>query len=357
MRLVSIAMVSLGLTSAFAATLLAPGSAFAQSTSPDSARAAAAPAPTAEPPAAATPAPDTATGIQWFPSHWVIAALIAAPREIRLAGGLYGAERDLEREADGSTLESEVSLGYRIPVVRLLDGGAAGVDLDFGFEVGIWSRFDMETDERDLIASDYRVGFPLSVRYRSLEGRLTFHHSSSHLGDDYIKRYGVWVYQVSREALELILAVRPIAPLRLYGGGDLNVGRGFDYAVDDDFRGKQFTTVEQWVLRFGGEYDPSWVKQGSVQPFLGANFETTDWTQRLATTVRGGVAFRINSIRILLDAQYRDGPSAMGQFRLDPDGFEDLDEEKPFRGVDEQMFGVGLEVQIGGLVAPGSAGP
>jgi extradiol dioxygenase family protein len=214
----------------------------------------------------------------------------------------------------------------------------------------------METDERHLIGSDYRVGFPLSVRYRFLEGRLTLQHSSSHIGDDYVKRYGVWVYQVSREALELILAVRPIAPVRLYGGGDLNVGRGFDFGVDDDFYGKQFTPVEQWVLRFGAEYDPSWAKRGTVQPFLGANFETTDWTQRLATTVRGGVAFRINSIRILLDAQYRDGPSAMGQFRLDPDGFENLDEEKPFRGVDEQMFGFGLEVQIGGLVAPGPAG-
>ena len=348
MRLVSLALTSLLFALPAAATLAAPGSSFAQSADPDSGRAVEAEAPT-------TPS-DSASGVRWFPNQWVIAALIAAPREIRLAGGFYSAERDIEYEPDGSTLESEVSLGYRIPVVRLMDGGTEGVDLDLGFEVGIWSRFNMETDERDLIGSDYRVGFPLSVRYRSLEGRLTFHHSSSHLGDDFIKRNGVWVYQVSREALELILAVRPIEPVRLYGGGDLNVGRGFDYGIDDDFYGKQFTTVEQWVLRFGAEYDPSWAKQGSVQPFLGANFETTDWTQRLATTIRGGVAFRINSIRILLDAQYRDGPSAMGQFRLDPDGFEDLDEEKPFRGVDERMFGVGLEVQIGGLVAPGLAG-
>ena len=46
----------------------------------------------------------------------------------------------------------------------------------------------------------------------------------------------------------------------------------------------------------------------------------------------------------------------MGQFRLDPDGFDDLDEEKPFRGVDEKFLGFGLEVQIGGLVAPGLTG-
>ena len=221
MRLVSIAAVSLALSSLAAAGLIAPGTTFAQEIE------------------AAAPPPDSSSGVQWFPNRWVIAALIAAPREIRLAGGLYGAERDLERESDGTTLESEVSLGYRIPVVRLLDGGSEGVALDLGFEVGIWSRFDMETDERDLIASDYRVGFPLSVRYRFLEGRLTFHHSSSHIGDDYVKRYGVWVYQVSREALELILAVRPIEPVRLYGGGDLNVGRGFelrDHGLDTETR-------------------------------------------------------------------------------------------------------------------------
>jgi hypothetical protein len=85
------------------------------------------------------------------------------------------------------------------------------------------------------------------------------------------------------------------------------------------------------------------------------NLETTETTRRLATIVRGGVAFRINSVRLLLDAQYRNGPSAMGQFRLDPDGFDNLDDPSPFRGVDERMFGVGLTVQIGGLVAPGPA--
>ncbi len=281
--------------------------------------------------------------------------LIAAPREIRLAGTLFSVDRDLAFEPDGSTIESEVSLGYRIPVVRLLDGGAEDVALDIGFEVGIWSRFDMETRQRDLISSDYRVGVPVSVRYRFLEGRLTFQHTSGHLGDDYVSRYGIPVYQISREAIELILAVRPIEPIRLYGGGDLNVNRGVNYAVNDDFLGQQFEGVEQWVLRFGAEYDPSWEKEGSPQPFLGVNFETTDWTGRLATSVRGGVAFRVNSVRLLLDAQYRDGPSAMGQFRLDPAGFENLDDPRPFRGIDERMFGVGLTVQIGSLVPPGPA--
>lgn len=338
MRLLPLAVLSVALT-LLSSPVLAP----AQTADPDTSS------------AAESPKSEPATGVQWFPDRFVIAALIAAPREVRFEGGLYSAERDLESEYEGSSLESEVAVGYRIPVVRLLDGGADGVALDLGFEAGVWSRFYMENRTRDLIATDYRVGAPLSLRYRAIEGRLTFHHMSSHLGDDYVAQFGLWVYQVSREALELVLAVRPVEPVRLYGGGDLNVGRGTNVAVDDEFRGQEFVAVEQWVLRFGAEYDPSWAREGSVQPFFGVNLETTETTRRLATIIRGGVAFRINSVRLLLDAQYRDGPSAMGQFRLDPEGFDNLDDPRPFRGVDERMFGVGLTIQIGGLVAPGPA--
>ncbi len=345
---------SLILASVFLASLTCPTAGLAQSATSDSPRTGTSPAPDASSPAD-TASSDDGAGLRWFPDRWVIAPLIAAPREIRLAGTLLSVDRDLEYEPDGSASESEVSIGYRIPVVRFLDGGAEGLALDIGFEVGVWSRFNMETRQRDLIASDYRVGVPVSARYRFLEGRLTFQHTSGHLGDDYVYRYGMPVYQVSRQALELTLAVRPVAPVRIYGGGDWNVDRGLNYSVDEETLGQEFEGVEQWILRFGAEYDPSWEKEGSPQPFLGLNFQTTDWTERLATSVRGGIAFRVSSVRILLDAQYHDGPSAMSEFGLDPAGFDNLDDPNPFRGVDERMFGVGLTVQIGSLIPPGPA--
>jgi hypothetical protein len=98
MRLVSLAVVPLVLAALSAAGLVTPGTTLAQSADSDSVT-------------------TDAAGLQWFPDRWVVAALLAAPREIRLAGGLYSAERDLEYESDGTTLESEVSLGYRIPAI------------------------------------------------------------------------------------------------------------------------------------------------------------------------------------------------------------------------------------------------
>ena len=276
-------------------------------------------------------------GARWFPDRFIAAPFLTVSREVRLQGGFLSAERDGKSGYSGRNVEAEVSVGYRIPVVRLADGGRDGVSVDLGFEVGTWSRFYMENSTRDLVGIDYRVGAPLGLRWKRLEGRLTLHHTSAHLGDDYVDRFDVPAYQVSREALELIVAVRPVAPIRLYGGGEWNVGRGSDFEPGTS---ETFRTVEQWIARFGAEFDASASSPGTVRPFAAVNFETTDWTDRLATQARAGVAFRVRSIRILLDAQWRDGPSTLGQFRT----------------VDESAFGVGMEVQLGGLIPPGAMG-
>jgi hypothetical protein len=281
-------------------------------------------------------APDDA-GARWFPDRFVTSPFLAAPREVRLQGGFFATERDADPGFDGRSVEAEVAVGYRVPVVRLADRGPDGPAVDLGFEVGTWSRFYMEATTRDLVGVDYRVGAPLGLRWRRLEGRLTLHHTSAHLGDDYVDRFGVPAYQVSREALELVLAVRPLAPVRLYGGGEWNVGRGSDYAPGTT---ETFHTVERWTLRAGAEYDARASSRRSVRPFAAVNLETTDWTDRLATQARAGIAFRVRSIRVLLDAQWRDGPSTLGQFRT----------------ADESMLGVGMEVQLGGLIPPGPAG-
>jgi hypothetical protein len=62
-------------------------------------------------------------GPGWIPDRWVIASLIAAPREIRLDGGLCRAERDVTPGYGGPQIESAVAVGYRIPIVRRLAGG------------------------------------------------------------------------------------------------------------------------------------------------------------------------------------------------------------------------------------------
>ncbi len=106
-------------------------------------------------------------------------------------------------------------------------------------------------------------------------------------------------------------------PFRLYAGGDLSLNRSHGFEITDDAAEPvvEFDTVEKWTVRLGAEWDPSQWGERRIAPFAAADFEVTELTERVATSAVAGVAFRIESIRILLDAEFHDGPSPMGQFR------------------------------------------
>lgn len=271
-------------------------------------------------------------GADWFPGSPVVAPLLAAPLEVRLGGGFITTERDLDDSVYGRHLEARVAIAVPIPVVRFRDEAPGRPAVDLGFEVGLFSRFFMESIEKELIGVDYRVGVPVGLRYGMWDARLTLLHVSSHFGDDYLDDNPQTVFQVSREGFELLLGFRPGASLRFYAGGDLNLGRSEDYTgsgkPDDPF--VTFITVEKWAARFGGEWDPTQWGDRSIAPFAAANFEITEFTDRISSYAKGGVAFRVKSARLLLDAEYHDGPSPLGQFRT----------------VDESWFGVNLTVEL-----------
>jgi len=272
------------------------------------------------------------SGTEWFPGQFVVAPLRAAPLEVRLGGGLVYADRDLEDSIEGSNLESQVAVGVRVPVVRFQDEAPGRPAIDLGFEVGVFSRFFMESVEREQIDTDYRVGVPLGIRYRMWDVRLTLLHVSSHFGDDYLDDNPQDVFQVSREGFELLLGVRPGFDGRIYVGGDLNLGRSEDFTgtgrPGDPF--VIFTTVEKWAFRFGAEWDPTQWGDRRIAPFGAADFEITEFTDRIASHVVAGAAFRIKTVRLLLNAEFHDGPSPMGQFRT----------------VDERWIGASLTVEL-----------
>ncbi len=89
---------------------------------------------------------------------------------------------------DGRNIEAEVAVGHTLSVVRLDDGSSPGRAITLGIEMGIFSRFFMESAQRDLINSDFRIGLPVSFRGGSWESRLTIRHFSAHLGDNYLVR-------------------------------------------------------------------------------------------------------------------------------------------------------------------------
>lgn len=272
------------------------------------------------------------SGTVWFPGSFLVAPLRADPLEVRLGGGLMVVDRDIDDSIGGANLEAQVAVGVRIPVVRFQEEAPGRPGIELGFEVGVFSRFFMESIEKEQIATDYRVGVPLGFRYGVLDARLTLQHISSHFGDDYIDDNPQDVFQSSREGFELLLGLRTGHHGRLYVGGDLNLGRSEDFTgtgrPGDPF--VIFTTVEKWAVRFGAEWDPTQWGEERIGPFAAANFEITEFTERLASHVVAGAAFRIRSVRLLLNAEFHDGPSPMGQFRT----------------VDERWVGLNLTVEL-----------
>jgi hypothetical protein len=253
----------------------------------------------------------------WFPGDFVTAPLLANPMEVHLGAGIVATDRDIQDSIDGTSLEAQVAIGFRLPVVRLQDEAPGRPAIDLGFEAGVWSRFYLESTEGDQIATDYRVGLPLGLRTGLLDFRLTLLHVSSHLGDDYIDDNPQAVFQSSREGFELLAGIRPGADVRLYAGGDLNFGRSQDFTGEGTAGDPYviFTTVERWAFRFGAEWDRTRWGDRRIAPFAAANFEVTELTDRIASNVKAGAAFRVRAVRLYLGLEVHDGPSPMGQFR------------------------------------------
>lgn len=266
-------------------------------------------------------------GPEWFPGSTAFSPLLAAPREVSLRGSLVFADRDAPPGADypGTNLESEVALGHRIGVVRFQREEGGRPEVTLGFEVGVFTRFALEQKERDLIEADFRVGAPLSLRYGPWAGRLTLHHVSSHVGDDFLRRFGESLsgHQVTRDGFELLVARRLPAGLRVYAGGEW-----FFHANPG---------VEETAARGGLEWDPDPGRGNAATdgesfaawPFAAVAARATDVTAGAAVTAVGGAALRVSGVVLRLVARGHTGPSPMGQLQ----------------GRDERFLGVGLRVE------------
>lgn len=278
----------------------------------------------------------------WFPGSSSFAPLLATPREVSLRGSFVLADRDAAPGADfeGRNVEAEVGMGHRIPVVRLQEEGDGRPEITLGFEVGVFTRFHMETAEKDLVNADFRVAAPLSGRLGAWEARLAVLHVSSHVGDDFDARFDLPFRQVTRDGVEATLARRLGDDLRLYGGADVNFHAN--------------PGVERTAARWGVEWDPAPPSVGfgaggargrrartgpsaaagsdpagvEAWPFAAADFQVTSLVGRVATTAVAGLGLRVSDVVLRLEARGHLGPSPMGQFRT----------------VDESFAGLGLRV-------------
>ena len=257
------------------------------------------------------PAPAAAQGeARWFPDIQPFQTLIATPREVQVRASFVHAKRPGEGYV-GRNIEAEVAVGHQLSVVRLDDGSSLARAITLGLEMGIFSRFFMESARRDLVNSDFRIGLPLSIRSGTWESRLTLRHVSSHLGDDYLVRFleataprdttGVGAFgQTSKDGVEGLLARRVGESMRLYVGGDLNFHTN--------------KRMSRAGVRLGGEWEPVQPGEGSW-PFFASDIEYRSLSERLAATLVGGMGFRVNGQHFRLEARVRLGSTPMGHFR------------------------------------------
>lgn len=273
----------------------------------------------------AAPPDGAGSGTGWFPDSTAFRPVLAAPREVDLRGSLIVAEREAPAGADfqGSNLEAEVVLGHRLGIVRFQRESPDSPEVVLGFEVGVFNRFALETPEKALISAGYRVGFPVSVRKGPWSGRLTLLHFSSHVGDDFLARFGDRhpQRQMTRDGVELTLARRLLPGLRAYAGGDLN------FHVNPG--------VPRSAGRGGLEWDPAPERRGgdaaggtATWPFAAVDVETTSAADGLAATGAAGLALRVRGMTLRLEARAHTGPTPMRQLG----------------GRDEDFLGIGLRV-------------
>lgn len=179
----------------------------------------------------------------------------------------------------------------------------------FNFFVASYSLFDWSSDSIDLLNTDFRVGFPFTMRRGPYSARLRFIHHSSHLGDEFIiKNPGVKRVNLSYEVLEAQGSI-DMHPWRIYGGGGLLIRSKPD--------------LEHLMLQVGTEFRGSdfelglWKFSSRVRPVYGVDlqsFQARDWG--VGGQLVGGMEFfsyqGLQRFRLLVN--YMHGYTPYGQF-------------------------------------------
>ena len=112
--------------------------------------------------------------------------------------------------------------------------------------------------ERDVIATDFRAGLPLTYGCGPFQAKLAYYHLSSHMGDELmVRRSSLWRRNYVRDSLVLGVSHYPTEDLRLYGEA------GWAFYADDG--------AEPWEFQFGVDYSPVAALWARGAPFLALN--------------------------------------------------------------------------------------
>jgi hypothetical protein len=236
-----------------------------------------------------------------FPARELLPHLLAGPRDPATSAKLVGVTDNPTALGDG--VEMEVSLGVTLPLY-LLAGLTTRDGLVVGVEAAAFARFGLQVLERELVATDWVFAVPFVWHRAEHWFRLRYYHTSSHLGDEYARRFDVDGENFARDGVDVLAYLRPLGTLGLYGGAR------WDYSVHPEDSGR-------WTVRAGAQIE-STSDDGAVRPFAAVDLQSeqdTDWSPRLHLQV-GLWLPKIGGRRALRAvAELLTGPSPLGQFQ------------------------------------------
>jgi hypothetical protein len=238
-----------------------------------------------------------------LPDRALFPDLLADPRDPVTKGQLAYADPDPTLYGPG--LSGDVAIAGLLPLLRLWSREQRALLL--GVEGAAFASFSLEVVTRELVNTDWVFAVPLVYRHGDHWVRLRYYHTSSHLGDEYQRRFGPSSMNFSRDGVDLVLYLRPGAPtlsrigLGVYGGGLFSPN---SHPEDG--------TV--WRARLGAEADPG--RGRPWTPFAAADFEREDGNPHgWRTTAQVGLwLLPVGGRPVRLAVELGAGPSPMGQF-------------------------------------------
>jgi hypothetical protein len=226
-------------------------------------------------------------------------SFLAGSRDPVTAASLMYVASNPNQHGDG--IETEVAIGATLPVL-LISGRPNGSPLVLGLEAGVFARFGLQLLERELISTDWLFALPLYWHRDRGWLRFRYYHTSSHMGDEYVRRFGDEGVNFSRDAAE-VMGFR-----KLGSGAGVYGGARYAYNVHPE-------ESERWVLRTGAQWEAVEDRKG-FRAFLAGDLEWDQDTAGMRTEIQLGtwlppVAER-RAIRMALVLLV--GPSPLGQF-------------------------------------------
>ncbi len=194
---------------------------------------------------------------QWhiLPNDVIYHSYGAGAHEPRVSGVIF-------HDLNGKTTYLDASLGGRLGLIRYgtsdRPDGLRPQGWEFDIEGAAFPRLNLD-ENWDLEAVDFRIGFPITYGQEKWQGKFSYYHLSSHMGDEYAMRQNSLTQRInfSRDVLVLGGSYFPLAAWRWYAEA------GWSFYYDGGSK--------PWEFQFGIEYAQSGPTGFTGTPFLALN--------------------------------------------------------------------------------------